>query len=110
MVKFKSWDDYRKFMMEYCRCSCFNCIGYVHSDDEFKGRFICMKTLSPVRMDLLHICTEWENKDGETWEKYGDESIYALDDEIVEKIEAMTGEVSFEDILEVANEYGKINQ
>ena len=30
------------------------------------GQFICMRTVSPVRLNMLSVCVEWQNDDGKT--------------------------------------------
>ena len=103
MVQFKSWEDFKLFMETFATCSCFNCTGY-HDDKDFNGMFICWKTLSPVRMDMIQVCAEWESSDGKTLSDYDDLNKYNLSDEIIEKLDSITELMSYEDILEVVNE------
>ena len=98
MVKFKTWEDFHKFLKKYAKCSCLNCIGFM--GDEYAKQFICMRTLSPVRFDMLHICVEWKNKDGKTLKDFENKGNWNFSDRVAIKLEEL-GEVTFEEIEKV---------
>ena len=104
MVKFKSFEDFHKFLKEYAWCSCLNCIGY--RGDENCKQFICFKTLSPVRFDMLHLCAEWQSEDGEILSDYKGKSQWKFSDDVAEKIDGLD-EASFEEIREIVESEGK---
>lgn len=101
MVQFKSWKDFHKFTEKYVTCSCLNCRGYNGSIDN--GLFVCMKTLSPVRLDMIQVCVEWENKDNETLKDYEGESRFRFPDEVCDKIDNLKN-ATFEEIEEIIDE------
>jgi hypothetical protein len=98
MVRFKTFEDFHKFLNEYAYCSCLNCVGYAGSEN--CKQFVCMKTLSPVRFDMLHICAEWQDKDGRNLNDFSDKSDWKFSEKVAEKIEEM-GVASFEEIKKV---------
>ena len=104
MVGFKTFEDFHKFLKEYAVCSCLNCVGY-YGDDNC-NQFICMKTLSPVRFELLHLCVEWENKDGKVLDDYSNQKRWKFSDETAEKLEVLEN-ATFEEIKEIVENEGK---
>ena len=100
MVGFKEWSDYNRFMGEYAICCCQNCVGY-SSNDLNKGQFVCMRTLSPVRLDLLGVCTEWQNSDGKVLDDYDKDMFpFKFSEEVWEELIHIDGDKTFEWIKE----------
>ena len=104
MVKFKDWTDYTRFMLEYCPCTCLNC-KYGTNGDVNKKQFVCMRTLSPVRLNITRLCPEWINKDNETLKDYGDEFTICIRSDIADEMEKISGLWSFEEIKEFVENY-----
>jgi len=99
MVDFKEWSDYNKFMQTYGTCCCQNCTGY--NGDLDKGQFVCMRTLSPVRLDMICVCVEWQNSDGRIWDDYNhDDFPFKFSESIWEKLIHIDGDKTFEWIKE----------
>jgi len=98
MVSFESWDDLNLFLKEYAYCSCLNCVGY--TGKEYSSQFVCMKTLSPVRLDMLQVCAEWQNENGKWLKDYEDKSFYKFSDETAKKIDEL-GLATFDEIKEL---------
>lgn len=89
------------FLKEYANCSCLNCIGFNGSEDS--GLFVCMKTLSPVRLNIIQVCVEWENKEHETLKDYEGEDKFKFSDEIANKIDKLEN-TTFEKIEKIIKE------
>jgi len=104
MVRFKEWEDYTMFLLEYCPCTCLNC-KYGTDGDIHKKQFVCMKTLSPVRLDMVRLCVEWENTDGETLKDYGGEFIINIHPKIAEELEKGDKLLSFDEIKEFVEDF-----
>lgn len=98
MVKFASWTDRNLFVKEYMTCSCLNCVGWHGELDS--AQFVCMRTLSPVRMDMINVCVEWEDKDGHQLKDFKEYNLFKFSDEIADKIESMPIS-TFEELKEV---------
>ena len=103
MVRFKEWTDYTRFLLEYCPCTCLNCRYGTDGDIETK-QFVCMMTLSPVRLDITVVCPEWINNDNETLKDYGDEFTINIRKDICKALEE-DGLWSFEEIKEFVDNY-----
>lgn len=97
-MEFKNWGDFNKFMREYATCCCQNCVGY--NGDMEKGQFVCMRTLSPIRFDLLCVCTEWQNKDGKTLDDYDRENKFKFSNKKLGELMELDGEYTFEELKE----------
>ena len=97
-MRFKDWTEFNKFMQEYAYCCCQNCVGY--NGDMDKGQFVCMRTLSPVRFDLLCVCTEWQNHDGKILDDYDRSIPYKFSNELLDEIVGLNGEYTFEELKE----------
>ena len=100
MVGFKEWKDYNKFMQEYAVACCQNCTGWVVSDMN-KGQFVCMRTVSPVRLDLMCVCVEWENKDGKTLDDVDREFPLNFSENILDKLNKIEEDLTFDEIKEI---------
>lgn len=101
MVGFKEWSDYNKFMQTYATCCCQTCVGY-SSNDLNKGQFVCMRTLSPVRLDMLGVCAEWQNSDGRVLDDYDKDMYpYRFSEEIGEKLMSIEEDMTFEELKEI---------
>jgi hypothetical protein len=99
MVGFKEWSDYNKFMQTYATCCCQNCIGF--NGDLNKGQFVCMQTLSPVRLDMLGVCAEWQDSDGRILDDYDKDMFpFRFSEEVWEKLIHIDGDKTFEWIKE----------
>ena len=98
-MNFKSWEDFHRFLKKYATCSCLNCTGYLGSTENCE-MFICMETLSPVRLNMLQLCAEWKDKDGKTLDDFGDEYKWKFSSEVAEKLDKMQN-VTFEEAEEV---------
>lgn len=98
MVKFLIWEDLHDFLKEYAYCSCLNCVGFKGSHG--CSQFVCMKTLSPVRLDMLQVCAEWQGHNGELLKDYEDKSFYKFSDGIAGKIDEL-GLATFNEIKEL---------
>jgi hypothetical protein len=99
MVGFKEWRDYNKFMQTYAICCCQNCTGF--NGDLNKGQFVCMQTLSPVRLDMLGVCAEWQNSDGRILDDYDKDMFpFRFSEEVWEKLIHIDGDKTFEWIKE----------
>jgi hypothetical protein len=59
-----------------------------------------MKTLSPVRLDMLPLCAEWQGHNGELLKDYGDKSFYKFSNETAKKIGEL-GLATFDEIKEL---------
>ena len=102
MAYFKTWRDFKLFYKTYATCSCMNC-KYGDSEKD-SGLFVCMKTLSPVRLNLIHVCAEWEDDDGHTMKDFLDRRELKLSNETIEKLNEITERLTFEEIEEIINE------
>ena len=97
MVGFKEWRDYNKFMQTYAICCCQNCTGF--NGDLNKGQFVCMQTLSPVRLDMLGVCAEWQDSDGRILDDYDKDMYpYRFSEEIGEKLMSIEEDMTFEEL------------
>lgn len=102
MVGFKDWSDYNQFMQEYAVCCCQNCVGYSHKQDINSGRFVCMRTMSPVRLDITNVCVEWQNEDGKVLDDYDKDMFpFKFSETVWEKLIHMDEDLSFEELVEV---------
>ena len=101
MVQFKSWKDANLFLKEYASASCMNCKYGPNELD--KGQFVCMKTLSPIRLDMVRVCVEWEN-DGKTFDDLKNHNAFNLSEKLIDEIEKLDGFVTFEMIKDLVSE------
>ena len=69
-----------------------------------KGLFVCMKTLSPVRLNLIHVCAEWEDDKGHTMIDFLDQRELDISDESIEKLNEITERLTFEEIEAIIDE------
>ena len=98
MVGFKSWRDYNKFMQTYAVACCQNCVGW-HDNDT--GRFVCMRTLSPIRLDMITVCVEWQNSDGKVLDDYDKDMFpFKFSEDVWEELIHIDGDKTFEWIKE----------
>lgn len=112
MVSFKTWKDNYLFIEEYCNYSCLNCYHNQTnrinegSEDKAYAQILCDITLTFKRLDDEYpVCTDWVSKDGVTsFSQYIDESIWNLDDDAVDKIESLSGRISFDDVKKIVEE------
>lgn len=103
MVGFKEWRDYNLFMQNYAKCCCQNCTGWIDSamDD---GRFVCMRTVSPVRLDMISVCVEWQNKNGKTLDDYDRSFPLWISENVWEKLIEIEEDLTFEEIREIIDD------
>ena len=102
LVSFKSWEDFALLLKNHAIASCYNCIGWNGSID--KGQFVCMRTVSPIRLDMIHICAEWTDNDGQKLDDLGDiDWNWTFSKATGDKIEEL-GYASYDEMLEVINE------
>lgn len=107
MVRFKSWQDFCEFLLEYKRCSCMNCVGHSYAKDgEHSDLFVCMKTLSPVRLSMITCCVEWTDKDGNTLKDFDGEDEWRIPNEIIKEIDKLN-DVTFEEVTELIQMFEK---
>lgn len=107
-MEFKSWTDFNKFMLEYAQCCCQNCVGY--NGDMDKGQFVCMRTLSPIRFDLLCVCTEWQNSDGKILDDYDRENKFKFSNKKLGELTALDGEYTFEELKEIIEDHEEVKE
>lgn len=107
-MRFKDWTEFNKFMQEYAYCCCQNCVGY--NGDMDKGQFVCMRTLSPVRFDLLCVCAEWQNKDGKILDDYDRENKFKFSTDTLDKIMQIDRELSFDEIKEIIEDNEEVKE
>lgn len=99
MVGFKEWSDYNKFMQTYAVACCQNCVGW---NDNDTGRFVCMRTLSPIRLDMLNVCAEWQNKDGKVLDDYDSDMFpFKFSEKVWEVLIHMDEDKTFEELKEI---------
>ena len=99
MVGFKEWSDYNKFMQTYAVACCQNCVGWNGTDT---GRFVCMRTLSPIRLDMLNVCAEWQNSDGKVLDDYDKDMFpFKFSEEVWDKLISIEDELTFEELKEI---------
>ena len=108
MMEFKDWGEFNKFMKEYAICCCQNCVGY--HGNMTKGQFVCMRTLSPVRFDLLCVCAEWQNKDGKILDDYDRSEPFKFSNETLEKIIDLDGKYTFEELKEFVEKNEEVKE
>ena len=100
MVGFKEWSDYNKFMQTYVKCCCQNCTGWM--DNDMSGsQFICMRTVSPVRLDLMCVCVEWQGENGESLGDVDREFPLKFSKEIWNRLTEIEEDLTFEEIKEI---------
>ena len=98
MVGFKEWSDYNRFMGEYAICCCQNCVGWQDTDT---GIFVCMRTLSPIRLNMMSVCVEWQNSDGKVLDDYDKDMFpFKFSEEVWEELIHIDGDKTFEQIKE----------
>lgn len=68
------------------------------------GLFVCMKTLSPVRLNLIHVCAEWEDEKNHTMIDFLDQRELNISDEVIEKLNEIDERLTFEEIEAIINE------
>ena len=102
MVGFKEWSDYNKFMQKYAVACCQNCTGWIGSDMD-KGQFVCMKTISPINLNLIQVCVEWENKDGKTLDDVDRGFPFKFSERTLDELENIGEDLTFEEIEEIIN-------
>jgi hypothetical protein len=71
-----------------------------------------MKTLSPVRLDMIHLCAEWEDKDGKTLDKMDVKLTvgnWTFPVEVAELIDEYD-EIDYDTILEVIKDYEEVKE
>ena len=100
MVGFKEWSDYNKFMQEYAVACCQNCVGWSNNDMD-DGQFICMRTVSPVRLDTLSVCVEWQNDDGKTLDDVDRDFPFKFSEDVWNKLMEIEEDLSFEELKEI---------
>ena len=69
-----------------------------------------MRTLSPVRFDLLCVCAEWQNKDGRILDDYDRTIQYKFSNELLEEIVELDGEYTFEMLKEFIESYEEVKE
>ena len=107
-MRCKDWTEFNKFMQEYAYCCCQNCVGY--NGDMDKGQFVCMRTLSPVRFELLCVCTEWQNKDGKILDDYDRENKFKFSINTLNKLIQTDGELTFDEIKEIIEDNEEVKE
>ena len=103
-MRFKSWEDFNKFLLEYARCSCLNCYHGGLKDLDTQ-RVFCMYHIAMVELSFQFCCREWVSIDKDkSLKDYEDETVWVLSDEIIESLEVADKEWTFKEIVEVINE------
>ena len=100
MVGFKEWIDFNLFMMNYGKCCCQNCVGWMDSAID-QGQFVCMRTVSPVRLDMLTVCVEWQNSDGKSLDDFDREFPFTFSKNAWDKLIEIEEDLTFEEIKEI---------
>ena len=100
MVGFKEWKDFNKFMQEYAKCCCQNCTGWMDNDMN-DSQFICMRTVSPVRLDLMSVCVEWQNDDGKTLDDMDRDFPFKFSEDVWHELIKIEEDLTFEEIKEI---------
>ena len=100
LVGFKTWLDYNRFMQTYAVACCQNCRWFPDSAMN-NGQFICMGTTSPVRLDMIQVCVEWEN-DGKNIDDYDRDMFpFKFSEKVWEKLVTMDVDLTFEELKEI---------
>ena len=100
MVGFKEWKDFNKFMQKYAKCCCQNCVGWIDSAIN-ESQFVCMRTVSPVRLELLCVCVEWQDKDGKTLDDFNRDFPLKFSRKTWDELVKIDEELTFEEIKEI---------
>lgn len=100
MVGFKEWSDYNKFMQSYAVACCQNCVGWSNNDMN-DGQFICMRTVSPVRLNMLSVCVEWQNDDGKTLDDVDREFPFKFSEDVWNVLIKIEEDLTFEELKEI---------
>ena len=100
MVGFKEWSDYNKFMQKYAKCCCQNCTGWI-GEDMNKGQFVCMRVISPVRLNMTTVCVEWQGENGESLDDVDREFPFKFSKDVWDKLTEIEEDLSFEEIKEI---------
>ena len=100
MVGFKEWSDYNKFMQSYAVACCQNCTGWMDNDMN-EGQFICMRTVSPVRLDMLSVCVEWQGENGESLDDVDRAFPFKFSKDVWVKLVEIEEDLTFEEIKEI---------
>lgn len=104
MPKFASWKDYNLLLKNWAYCSCLNCVGY--NGDLDKGTFVCMRAISPIRLDMLVSCVDWMNEDTETLDDYPNHNEWKFPDIVADEIDAWAGaEINYEQIMDIIRKH-----
>lgn len=99
MVGFKEWSDYNKFMQTYAVACCQNCVGWQDNDT---GRFVCMRAIAPIRLDMVTVCVEWQNSDGKVLDDYDKDMFpFKFSEELWEVLIHMDEDKTFEELKEI---------
>lgn len=105
MVGFKEWSDYNKFMQEYAICCCQNCTGWI-GEDMNKGQFVCMRVISPIRLDMTNVCVEWQNNDGKVIDDYDKDMFpFKFSEKVWDVLTHTDGDKTFEELKELIESY-----
>ena len=103
-MRFRTWEDFNKFLLKYARCSCLNC-WYGGLKDLDTQRVFCTHHIAMVELYYQFCCGEWVSEDkAKKLEDYGDETVWLLSDDILESLEDENREWTFDEIVEVINE------
>ena len=100
MVGFKEWIDFNKFMQTYAKCCCQNCTGWMDNNIN-DSQFICMRVVSPVRLDFMCVCVEWQGENGESLDDIDREFPLKFSEEIWDRLTEIEEDLTFEEIKEI---------
>ena len=104
MVGFKEWRDYNLTLQTYAVACCQNCTGWIDSAIN-EGQFVCMRTVSPVRLDMISVCVEWQNSDGKVLDDVDREFPFKFSRETWDKLVEIEEDLTFEEIKEIIENY-----
>ena len=106
-MRFKSWEDFNNFLLEYGRCTCLNCF-YGGSGDLNSQYVFCTHHITMVNLYSQKCCGEWHSIDnGKSLEDYRDETLLKISDEVITILEESDKEWTIEEVQEVINEHEK---
>lgn len=114
MMKFKSWKEQYKFVLNYATCSCFDCKfgGEIEDSDKESDyvRKFCSKFLSMVDFQFqFPLCAEWESDDGKVLKDYEGASIFKLDDDFLNELDT-NHEWTYEELVERIKEHEEVKE
>ena len=119
MVMFETWKDNYIFLRDFANASCLNCHygGTKYTDDSEEhtnseyAHVFCTQHISMVRLDFMTVCAEWKHEDtGVSIEDIGDEKLWKLSDNVIDKLDVDDKRWSIDEIRELVKEDEKTTE